>query len=289
MIGTLALAALLAVSAPPAAAPRARPAPVEAEPPAILLSRQLMEARGLRIGDVVRLSANPEGRWPRSFRIAGTYEPMADPFRLTADRLEARLHLGDLVPLTRGTEDPESVESVQRVNVALVDPADAAAFASDLTTRLPGLLVLPTDRPSDGTDPFTVLERFHGAVAIVTVLGSAAFLLALMVIRSEERRENAGILRLLGLSRPRILLGVFVEGVLVAVAGSAFGVAVALVLQNVFNAFFQWHYDTVLVFVRVTPAIAVQCVAISVPLGIAAGVAASWSLLRRDIMTLLRR
>ena len=59
--------------------------------------------------------------------------------------------------------------------------------------------------------------------------------------------------------------------------------------QGAFNHFFQWYYDTALVFVRVTPGIALRCVAISVPLGILAGLVASWALLRRDIMALIRR
>ena len=56
-------------------------------------------------------------------------------------------------------------------------------------SRAPGISVRPTARAGDGSDPFAVLERFHVAVAIVTVLGSTAFLLALMVMRAEERRE----------------------------------------------------------------------------------------------------
>jgi len=286
MLWILVLTFLLARPATAAAESPAAPA---AEGRSVLLSRQTMEAVGLEVGDVVRLARRPDGRGARSFRVVGSYEPMADPFRLTASRREARLHLPDLIALAGDADDPQAAESVQRVNVALVDPADAAGFADDLGARMPGLLVLPTDRPADGTDPFTVLERFHVAIAVVTVIGSAAFLLALMVIRSEERRENAGILRLIGLTRPRILLGVFVEGVVIALAGSGFGIAVALVLEGLFNRFFQWHYDTVLVFVRVTPSIALKCVGISVPLGVAAGVVASWSILRRNIMALLRR
>ena len=53
--------------------------------------------------------------------------------------------------------------------------------------------------------------------------------------------------------------------------------------------FFQAHYDTALVFVRVTPRVAARCVATAVPLGIVAGLVASWALLRRDVVDLLRR
>ncbi len=59
---------------------------------------------------------------------------------------------------------------------------------------------------------FVVLERFHLAIAIVTVVASTVFLLALMLMLVDERRETVGILRLIGLPTRRILLQVFVEG-----------------------------------------------------------------------------
>jgi hypothetical protein len=94
--------------------------------------------------------------------------------------------------------------------------------------------------------PTSALERtsvrrpraLHLAIAIVTVVGSAVFLLALMVMLVEERRATVGILRLIGFTRQRILVQVFAEGPLIAVAGAAFGVLFALVSQGFFNRFF---------------------------------------------------
>ena len=117
---------------------------------------------------------------------------------------------------------------------------------------MPGIFARPTARARDGSDPFAVLERFHLAVAIVTVLGSTAFLLALMVMRSEERRETVGIIRLIGVSQRFVLLVVLAEGLLIAAAGAVFGVLVALAAEGGVNRFFQWRYDTTLVFVDVT-------------------------------------
>ena len=159
----------------------------------------------------------------------------------------------------------------------------------DLAARVPGLIAVPTARPDDGAGPFAVLERFHRAIALVTVLGSTAFLLALMVMRAEERRETVGILRLIGISRRHILAEVLVEGLVVATLGASFGVVFAWLTEGAVNSFFQWRYDTSLVFVRVTAGIAARCVALSVPLGVLAGLVASWALLRRDVVALLRR
>jgi putative ABC transport system permease protein len=174
------------------------------------------------------------------------------------------------------------------MNIALVDPADGDRFSADLTSRALGTIVRPTARARDG-DPFAVLERFHLAIAVVTVAGSAAFLIALMVIRAEERRETVGVLRLIGISRRSILLSVVVEALLIALAGAAFGIAVAAAAQYGVNGYFQRRYDTTLVFVRVTPFIAAQAVGIAVPVGVIAGVVASWTALRRQATGWVRR
>jgi hypothetical protein len=264
-------------------------APPSGAPPEILVTRQVADAAHLTIGDVVSLSSDPSGASPRPFRIAGIYEPTPDPMRLVSKRFEARLHLPDMLALTGDPDDPLSSESVSAINLALRDPTDATAFARELSARVPGLFAVPTAKPDDGAGPFAVLERFHQAIALVTVLGSTAFLLALMVMRADERRETVGILRLIGVSRSHILLEVLIEGLLIATAGATFGVLFALATEGAVNLFFQWRYDTALVFVRVTTGIAWRCVALAVPLGVLAGLVASWTLLRRDIVALLRR
>jgi putative ABC transport system permease protein len=259
------------------------------EPPEILVSRQLLEAERLTVGDVVQLSTDSSGSKPRAFRITGVYEPMNDPQRLGERRLEVRLHLPDLIDLTRDPSDPASAEAVGAINVALADPGDAARFARDLGARMPGLVARPTSPRGEAVDPFVVLDRFHLAIAIVTVVASSIFLLALMVMLVDERRETVAVLRLIGLRRRRILLQVFTEGLLIATAGALFGVLLAVVLEGGLNRFFQWHYDTALVFVQVTPRIAWRSVTIAVPLGMLAAVASSWGLLRQGVMSLARR
>jgi ABC-type lipoprotein release transport system permease subunit len=259
------------------------------QPSPILISRQLAEQEHLEPGDVATLALDAAGSRSRQFRIEGTYEPTPDPLRFTARRLEARMHLPDLVDMTADPADPASGESLNAINVRLADPQNASSFWSALVSRSPGVTVRSTARAQDGSDPFAVLERFHIAVAVVTVLGSTAFLLALMVMRAEERRETIGIIRLIGISERSILLEVLVEGLLIAAAGAVFGILLAVATQGAVNRFFQWRYDTALIFVRVTRAIALQSIAVSVPLGILAGLVGSWTLLRRDVLALLGR
>jgi ABC-type lipoprotein release transport system permease subunit len=257
--------------------------------PSILISRQLAEQEHLRAGDTVTLAIDAAGAGSRRFRIEGTYEPVPDPLRFTARRLEARMHLSEMVAMTADATDPASAESLTAINVRLTNPQDGDRFSAVLASRAPGIVVRSTVRARDGSDPFAVLERFHVAVAVVTVLGSTAFLLALMVMRAEERRETIGIIRLIGVSQRSILLEVLMEGLLIATAGAAFGILLAIATQGAVNRFFQWRYDTALVFVRVTRPIALQSIAVSVPLGILAGLVGSWSLLRRDVLALVGR
>ncbi len=278
-----AAALLIAVALPVATAP------ATAALPPILISRQLAERDHLRPGDIVTMALDAAGSGSRQFRVEGTYEPTPDPVRFTARRLEARVHLPELVAMTEVPGDSASADSLTAINVKLANPSNADAFSAAVASRAPGVFARPTARARDGSDPFAVLERFHVAVAAVTVLGSTAFLLALMVMRAEERRETIGIIRLIGISERSILLEVLAEGLLIATAGAAFGIVLAIATQGLVNQFFQWRYDTALVFVRVTRAIALQSIAVSVPLGILAGLVGSWTLLRRDVLALLGR
>jgi putative ABC transport system permease protein len=258
-------------------------------PPGVLLSRQLMESRQLRVGDVVRLSAEPSGARSRLFRILGEYEPTPDPMRFAQRRLEARLHLPDILALTRPPTEANAPATISSINVALVDPSDADSFARDLAVRLPGTIAVPTTAPNERTSTFAVIERFHLAVAVVTMIGSAVFLLALMLMLVDERRETVGTLRLIGFTRSRILMQVLLEGTLIALAGAVAGLLFALVMQDAFNRFFQWRYDTALIFLRITPGVVAQSLLLALPLGIGASLIASWILLRQHPLALTRR
>jgi putative ABC transport system permease protein len=258
-------------------------------PPDILVSRQLAESEGLSVGTIVRLATDADGTRAREFRVAGIYEPTPDPGRLGQVPRAVRLHLPDLLDLTRPVGVPAGTEYVASVNVALTDPADARAFAREVNARLPGVLAMPSGDAAGSAGPFLVLERFHLAIAVVTIAAATVFLLALTIMLVDERRETVGVLRLIGLPVRRILTQILIEGLLVAGAGAVFGLILALLSEQLINTFFQWRYDTALVFVRITREVAITCTAIAVPLGASATVVASWALLRRNGLRLARR
>jgi putative ABC transport system permease protein len=280
IVGVIAASAIALAQPPPAAAP-ARPD--------VLISRQLAEAFGITPGALVRLSPDSLGENARDFRVAGVYEPAPDPMRLNAAKHEVRLHLPDLLPMTVDPADPIAAGTVDAINVALTNPAEARAFARDAESRIPGIRLRLAAGARREADTFVVLERFHLAIAIVTIVASTMFLLALSVMVVDERRETVGILRLIGLTTRRILLQVLVEGLFIAVAGALFGLGLALASEGLINRYFQWRYDTALVFVRITPSVALRSIVIAVPLGALASLAASWVLLRRSVLSLARR
>lgn len=261
----------------------------ESRPPSILISRQLAELEGLATGDEVRLATDERGSNARAFRIAGIYEPTPDPMRLGVSPRAVRLHLTDLLALTRDPATPAGTEHVEAINVALLDPEDARAFASDVNARIPGVFARRTTGAAGSASTFVVLERFHLAIAAVTIVAATVFLLALTIMLVDERRATVGVLRLIGLPARRIMVQVLLEGLLIAGAGALFGLLLALASEGLINKFFQWRYDTALIFVRVTPIVAATCLAIAVPLGAVATVAASWALLRRSGLRLARR
>jgi putative ABC transport system permease protein len=284
---TLVLLLVLAASA--VSAQEAPPAGASAKVGDILISRQLATEQGLSVGSIVQLAVGADGTGARSFRIAGIYEPTPDPARLGVVPREVRMHLPDLLDVMRPPGMLAGTEYIANINVALTDPADATAFSRDVNARMPGVIARPSSEAAGSAGPFRVIERFHLAIAIVTIVAATVFLLALTIMLVDERRETVGILRLIGLPARRVLVQVLLEGIIVASVGAAFGLVLAVLSEGLINAFFQWRYDTALVFVRVTRDVALTSTAIAVPLGASATVLASWALLRRNGLRLARR
>jgi putative ABC transport system permease protein len=253
-----------------------------------MITRQMSEAFGIRPGDVVQLTTDPRAaRQEPSESWASTSRGRSDADHGRALRGAAAPAgpAGDAVDPT----DPGGAEAVSAINVALLRPAEARDFARELVGRVPGLAARPTAAEADDDNPFVVLQRFHLAISVVTLVASTIFLLALMVMLVEERRETIGMLRLIGLRRRRILLQVFSEGLLIAFLGALFGVLLAGACQGLFNRILQWRYDTALVFVRVTRRSPGAACCWLLPFGMAASLVSSWGLLRRPIVSLARR
>src|SRR6185295_14172890 len=99
----------------------------------------LMQEARVRVGDTVTIAADAQGGRAKRFRVVGTYEPIPDPRKFSGKRLDARLHLPDLIALAEDPKDPATADAVTSVNLVLKDPNSATAVGSAISARLPGM------------------------------------------------------------------------------------------------------------------------------------------------------
>ncbi len=246
-------------------------AALQGPPPEILVERRLAESVPLAVGDTVAVRALSGDAPPRPFVVAGVFERAADPSRIARNEMEVRFHLPDLEAML-GERD-----RVDRFAVVLApgaSPDSAARWIEGLVfgTRAYGSRALAEETSAT----FRVVSRFHRAIGIVTVLASAIFLLCVMVIRVDERKRDMGTLRLMGVSRGTVFRSIVLEAVGIALAGSAAGAGLGVLISGAVNAYYAAYYQTTLRFALVTPRIVLLAAVLGLVLGAAAGVLAAW-------------
>ncbi|MGH7518265.1 MAG: ABC transporter permease [Gemmatimonadales bacterium] len=261
------------------------PAGMPARLPAqgVAVERRLAAELGLRIGDTVRLGLSPD-----SLRVTGVvaaiYEPRPDPSGVMRRDRQVRVHLPDLATLL-GHPD-----RVDRFGIALHPGVAPESAAARLDRTAFGYRARPSaEIASESSQTFLVVSRFHRAIGVITIVAGAVFLLCIMLLKVEERRLDAAVMRFVGVRRRTIFAALLLEAALVAVAGSAFGVVLAWAAGAATNAYYQRLFDTRLVFSLVTPGIVGFSVALSLALGLAAGALAAWRLVRTPPMVLWGR
>jgi putative ABC transport system permease protein len=136
---------------------------------------------------------------------------------------------------------------------------------------------------------FRVVNRFHRAIGIITIVASAIFLLCITLLKVDERRREVGALRLLGLSRATIVRSVMLEASLIALLGSALGAGFGATASAIVNWYYQGIYATPLRFALVTPEIIGIAVTLSLGLGIVSGYLAAQRLVRTAPLELVGR
>jgi len=260
----------------PAAAP-------EVQLPSVAVERRLAQDLGLRVGDTLRLGTAP-GAMARLAVVGAVYQPRPDPAEITKNDRHVRLHLPDLAALL-GAPD-----RVDRFGVGLTSgtPVDTAVAA--LERNAFGYRAYPSSAiASESSQTFLVVSRFHRAIAVITIVASAVFLLCIMLLKVEERRMDAAVMRFVGVRRRTIFGALLLEAALIAVVGSGVGIALAFVAGAATNAYYRRFFDTALTFSLITPGIVMFSVALSLALGLAAGAAAAWRLVHTRPMVLWGR
>ncbi len=260
------------------------PGPVAARPPGtvgeILLSERAASALGAAAGDTIEAAAGATFAVPERYRVLSVYRPSADPVEVGRDTRFVRFHADDLERLAA------QPDQVQRFVIRLRDPARADEVRERLNADGVGFDAYTSRELAARTSgTFVVIARFQRAIAWLTLVAGAVFLVTLMVLKVEERRRDLAALSLLGISRRTIVGGLVVEAVLVALVGGIAGVGLGLVASSGINAYFRAYYRTDLVFSAVSAATAGTAVALALPLGVAAAALAAWRLLGRRELT----
>lgn len=272
-------AALVLLLGTQAAGAVARPAPAVE----LAVERRLADSLGLAVGDTLRIGTAADSL-ARLGVVAAIFEPGPDPATILRRDYRVRLHLPDLAELT-GAPD-----RIDRIGVALAPGADPVAAAERLNRTAFGFRAYPSaGLAAESSRTFAVVNRFHRAIAVITTVASAIFLLCIMLLKVEERRLDAAVMRFIGVRRRTIFAALLLEAAAIAALGSAIGIVVAHAAGAVTNSYYQRVFETELVFSLLTPDIVAFGVGLSLLLGLAAGAAAAGRLVTTSPMALWRR
>ena len=261
----------------------------------IAIDERLAAASGLAIGDSVRLApmaSAPSGQW---VRIGAITRRSADPSEVARSEYRVRLHLDQLQSLTGvgdriGRFAVRTQESAGAPHVASGIAAGPDSVSAAINAMAFGFRAYPAAEVAIETSAtFRVVNRFHRAIGIITIVASAIFLLCITLLKVDERRREVGALRLLGLSRATVVRSVMLEASLIALLGSALGAGFGAAASAIVNWYYQGVYATPLKFALVTPEIVAIAVTLSLLLGIVSGYLAAQRLVRTAPLELVGR
>ncbi len=252
----------------------------------IAIDARMATDLALHVGSRVQLSAIPGARGD-SVRVDAIVQRRADPAEVARQDYRVRLHLDHLQTLTAADD------RVDRFAVGVRQGKNATQTDSAVTRINEVAFGFRAHRSRDvavgSSRTFRVVERFHRAIGIITVVASAVFLLCLLLLTVEERRRDIAALRLMGISRATVVQSVVIEAAFVALIGGAMGAVIGWIASLLVNAHYQAVYRTPLRFALVTPDILAFATVLSLALGVGAGALAAWRLVRTPPLALLGR
>lgn len=257
--------------------------PAVAQVAEVAVERQLAEELGVSVGDTFRLGSAVDSVTRLSV-VAAIYEPQPDPAEIAKRERHIRLHLPELAAML-GAHD-----RVDRFGLGLKSGVSPDSAAADLNRSAFGYRVHSSSSiASESSQTFLVVSRFHRAIAVITIVASAVFLLCIMLLKVEERRLDAAVMRFVGVRRRTIFGALLLEAALVAVLGSIAGAGLAYLASAATNVYYRGFFDTGLTFSLITPKIVLFSVTLSLVLGILAGTVAAWRLVRTRPLVLWGR
>jgi putative ABC transport system permease protein len=254
-----------------------------AQIPDLALERRLAEELGLTIGDTLRLGPSADSV-SRLAVVSAIYEPKPDPAEIAKRERHVRLHLPDLAGML-GQPD-----RIDRFGIGLQPGVSSDTAAAVLDRSAFGYRAYTSHAiASESSQTFLVVSRFHRAIAVITIVASAVFLLCIMLLKVEERRLDAAVMRFVGVRRRTIFGALLLEAAVVAAVGSVAGTGLAYAAGLATNTYYRRFFDTALTFSLITPDIVLFGVALSLALGLVAGGVAAWRLVHTHPMVLWGR
>ena len=273
-----------------------RPTALAAQAPTprtIAVDERLATAAGLAVGDTVRLAATA-GTAGELVRIAAITRRGADPSEVARNEFKVRLHLDHLQALTGSGDRVGRFAVRSRDAASRTESRGATATPDQVATAINqaafGFRAYPASAVAvETSSTFRVVNRFHRAIGVITIVASAIFLLCITLLKVDERRRDVGALRLIGCSRATVLRAIVLEATLVALVGSGLGAALGWAASALVNWYYQGLYQTPLRFTLVTPGIVAFAVALSLILGVVSGLLAGRRLVRTAPLELVGR
>jgi putative ABC transport system permease protein len=249
----------------------------------VAVERRLADELQLSLGDTLRIGPAVDSLTQLGVVVA-IYEPQPDPAEIAKRERHVRMHLPDLAALL-GAPD-----RVDRYGIGLrpgVMPDTAAALLNRTAFgyRVYGSKAIA----SESSQTLLVVSRFHRAIGVITIVASAVFLLCIMLLKVEERRLDAAVMRFVGVRRRTIFGALLLEAALVAAFGSVAGSGLAYLASAATNAYYRRFFDTGLTFSLITPEIVLFSVVLSLVLGVLVGSLAAWRLVHTRPLVLWGR
>jgi putative ABC transport system permease protein len=186
---------------------------------AVLLSREAADALGLARNEMLRVNS---GSGVVALRVIEILPAGATPERLAImDIAAAQWHFGRLGDL-------------HRIDLTLAPGTDPKVFRTSLAALLPaGVTASTPDMEAERSASFTRAYRTNLDMLALVALFTGAFLVfSTQFLALLRRRSQLALLRVLGVTRGRMLRLLLAEGAAVGVIGSAAGVALGVALAQ---------------------------------------------------------
>jgi putative ABC transport system permease protein len=195
------------------------------------------------------------------------------------------------LPFMQRTRGLNAVGTVTQLEIKLADGADAESVAKAIDERFRGGPVATDTRPK-GMFQAAAVGDLADVIGMATYLGFACVALVLALVATttvmavQDRVREYAVLQTLGFSGPRIFALVISESLLVSFVGGLIGLSVAL--GGLYFSGLSIGTEGVSIAFLPSPRVALIGLAVTLAIGIAAGLAPAWRAARAEIVESLR-